>query len=328
MSERILTSLAAGLLALTLSACQASPGSSTTRALTGDSGTSAGSALTTAGGSDSQSGSSEETDAVALTSAASAAESAADAAATMPETIILRQDGLTITAKSLEDDPIWGLGIKLNIENQTDRNLLIQSSYAAVDQYMTDALFSCSVAAGKMANDTLYLGSSALEAAGITDPGEISLHLSVADSDSYETVLEPSETVLKTSAYEQSTVPEPTTEGIELLNQDGIRIIASYVDESSFWGTGILLYLENQTEQDILVQCDNMSVNDMMITPYFSSTVFTGCRGYSEITLLSSDLEENGITSIDKAELTFNIYNASDYSSLIQTDPLLFTTGS
>ncbi|MDD4369164.1 MAG: hypothetical protein PHP39_09565 [Oscillospiraceae bacterium] len=335
MQKPILTALIASLLTLSLSACQAGSGSSSTRALSARTGTTdASTAQTAAAATGASTAQTTITDSAATsgsaaadTTAATTAELAA-AAVTLPETVIFQQNGLTITPKGLEDDPIWGLGIKLNIDNQTERNLMVQSSYAAVDQYMTEALFSCDIAAGKSANDTLYLGSSGLEAAGIIAPGEIRLHLSVADSDNYETVLEPAEMVLQTSAYGQTDVPEPSEDGIELLNQDGVRIVGRYVDDSSFWGAGILLLLDNQTGQDILVQCDNMSVNDVMITPYFSSTVFAGCRGYSEITLLSSDLEENGITSIDKAELTFNIYNASDYSSLIQTDPLQFTVGS
>ena len=45
----------------------------------------------------------------------------------------------------------------------------------------------------------------------------------------------------------------PADEGKELVNQDGLRIVGKYVDEDSFWGAGILLYLENNTGKTISV---------------------------------------------------------------------------
>ena len=64
--------------------------------------------------------------------------------------------------------------------------------------------------------------------------------------------------------------------GKEIINQDGIRIVAKYVDEDTFWGKSILLYLENSSEKNIHISVDNMSINGFMVEPLFSTEIYSG----------------------------------------------------
>lgn len=246
-------------------------------------------------------------------------------AVTIENTVLLDQDGLIITAKELVDDSIWGMGVKVLIENNTEENLGVQCNSLIVNNYMISDLFSCSVAAGKKANDTIYLSSSGLEAAGITTISDIVISFHVYDSDTYDTLFDTDEIELKTSAY--GTVEQPVMDdGKELYNQDGIRIVGKYVDENSFWGAGVLLFIENNYGENITVQCDNMSINGFMVTPYFSCAVNNGRMALDDITIMSSDLEENDITSVDDIELVFKIFNPDTYQTIVETDPITFST--
>lgn len=253
-------------------------------------------------------------------------ESTAETTAVAIEnTVLLDQDGLIITAKELVDDSIWGMGVKVLIENNTEENLGVQCNSLIVNNYMITDLFSCSVAAGKKANDTIYLSSSGLEAAGITTISDIVISFHVYDSDTYDTLFDTDEIELKTSAY--GTVEQPVMDdGKELYNQDGIRIVGKYVDENSFWGAGVLLFIENNYGENITVQCDNMSINGFMVTPYFSCAVNNGRMALDDITIMSSDLEENDITSVDDIELVFKIFNPDTYQTIVETDPIMFST--
>ncbi len=246
-------------------------------------------------------------------------------AVTIENTVLLDQDGLIITAKELVDDSIWGMGVKVLIENNTEENLGVQCNSLIVNNYMITDLFSCSVAAGKKANDTIYLSSSGLEAAGITTISDIVISFHVYDSDTYDTLFDTDEIELKTSAY--GTVEQPVMDdGKELYNQDGIRIVGKYVDENSFWGAGVLLFIENNYGENITVQCDNMSINGFMVTPYFSCAVNNGRMALDDITIMSSDIEENDITSVDDIELVFKIFNPDTYQTIVETDPITFST--
>ncbi len=111
-------------------------------------------------------------------------------AVTIENTVLLDQDGLIITAKELVDDSIWGMGVKVLIENNTEENLGVQCNSLIVNNYMITDLFSCSELHGKKANDTIYLSSSGLEAAGITTITDLSNSFHVYDSDTYDTLFD------------------------------------------------------------------------------------------------------------------------------------------
>ena len=62
-----------------------------------------------------------------------------------------------------------------------------------------------------------------------------------------------------------------------------------------------------------------------MMNPVFSATVYNGKKSISAITLFSSDLEDNGITSIDQVEFKFQILNADSYNTIAESDPITFS---
>lgn len=72
-----------------------------------------------------------------------------ETAVTIENAVLLDQDGLVITAKELVDDSIWGMGVKVLVENNSEKNLCVQCKSIIVNNYMITDFFSCSVAAGK-----------------------------------------------------------------------------------------------------------------------------------------------------------------------------------
>jgi hypothetical protein len=246
-------------------------------------------------------------------------------AVSVVEQLLLDQNGLKITAKGLENDPIWGLGVKLLLENSTDKNLGVGCNALIVNNYMISDLFSSSVAAGKKANDIMYISSSELSASGINKIGQIEVYFHIFDSDTFETLFDADPVTIKTSGYDTMDI-KAMDDGKELYNQSGIRIVGKYVDEQSFWGAAVLLYIENSSGKNVGISCDNVSVNGFMVTPVFSSIVYNGKMAIDDITILSSDLEANGITSVDTIELTFRIYDADSYDTIADTEPITITT--
>ena len=244
---------------------------------------------------------------------------------TIQEQVLVDQDGIKITAKSYVEDSIWGEGIKVLVENNGDKSVGISCNALIVNNYMITDLFSCSVAAGKKSNETIYLSSSELKAAGIDNVGQIEIYFHAYDSDSYETLFDTDVVQITTSEYEKMDTA-PMDAGTELYNQEGVRIVGKLVDEESFWGTAVLLYLENTSGRNITVSCEDMSINGFMVTPFFYSSIYDGKMAIDEITILSSDLEENEIDSVDEIELVFHIYDTDTYETVVDTDPIVFST--
>lgn len=242
---------------------------------------------------------------------------------TIEEQVLFEKDGLKVTATEYVVDSFWGDGIKLLIENNGASDIGVGCTALIVNDYMIADLFSTTVAAGKKANETLYLSNSGLQAAGIENVGKVEVYFHTFDSDSYMTISDIGCVTIQTSEFD-SMDSTPNDEGQELYNENGIRIVGKYVDENSFWGAAVLLYIENNSGKNRIIQCDDMSINGFMITPYFSSTVYDGKKAIDEITLMSSDLEENGITSIEDIELKFNIMD-EDFMNTVETDAICFS---
>ena len=241
------------------------------------------------------------------------------------EQVLIDEDGIKVTAKGYENDSIWGEGVKLLVENNSDKDVTVGCDALIVNNYMISDLFSSSVAAGKKANETLHFSSSDLEAAGIAPVGQIEIYFYFSNPKTYmiEKRLDP--VTIKTSEFANMDTT-PNDAGKELLNRDGVRIVGKYVDEKSFWGASILLYVENKTGKKISVACDDVSINGFMVTGYFSSTLYDGTMAIDNITLLSGELEKNGITSVDEVELKFRVRDSETYDVLFETDPIKFST--
>lgn len=242
---------------------------------------------------------------------------------TIDEQVCFEYGGVKVTAKSVEKDSIWGTGIKLLIENDSDKDYSVGTDAVIVNNCMVSSLFSCSVSAGKKANDVLYLSSSSLNAAGIEKIGQIEMYFYLYDSSDYKRVYNADCVTVKTSLYDTMDTSADST-GHELYNKNEIRIVGKYVDENTFWGSSVLLYIENNSDKNITVSCDDMSVNGFMVISLSSTTVYKNKYAFGDITILSSSLEENGITSIDTIELKFKIYEADTFKTIDTTEMLNF----
>ena len=253
-----------------------------------------------------------------------AAEKSEGVDVSIEEQVLVDQDGIKITALEYVKDSIWGDGIKVLIENETDKDVMVGCNALIVNDYMINDLFASEVAAGKKSNETIYLSSSELKAAGIDTVGRIEIYFHVYDTDSYDKIFDSDCVTIETSAIDSIDMTA-NDEGTELYNDGGIRIIGKTVDENSFWGTAILLYIENQSGNNVGISVDDLSINGFMFTPYFSTTVYDGKKCIDDITIMSSELEENGIESIDEVELKFRVYNSDSYETIAESDPITFS---
>lgn len=252
-----------------------------------------------------------------------AENSSSKADVSIDESVIVDQDGIKIIATEYVSDSIMGDGIKLLVENNSDKDYTVGCDALIVNDYMITDLFVSEIAAGKKANETMYLSSSSLSAAGIENVGKIEMYFHAYDSE-MNYLFKNVYTELHTSEFDNMDTT-PNDAGIELYNENGIKIVGKTVDEDSFWGTAILLYTENTSGKNVGISVDDMSINGFMMSPFFSTTVYDGKKSIDEITVFSSDLEANGIESIEDVELKFHIYDADSYSTIADSDTITFT---
>ena len=269
--------------------------------------------------------SSSEADAASVTSAETSYAGASEAEqetqdVTLAETVLFDQDGIRVTATGLSTDRLFGPELNLLVENDSAQNIVVQPNYCMVNGYMMDGLLSADVAAGKKANDTLDFLSNVLARCGIETITDIELDLVVSDGDSWQTLYETGPVILQTSAAGQYTQTYDDS-GEEIYNQNGIRVVAKSVNDDLF-GMGIKFYLENNTDKAVIVNADNVSVNDYMMTDLFYSDLAPRSHAVDTLTLLGSELEDNHIDTITDAELSLQITDADYYQTIDSTAPI------
>lgn len=236
--------------------------------------------------------------------------------------VVLEKDGIKVTAKSIKYGEIFGPELKLLIENNADKDVIIQAEYCSINDIMVNPIFSCTVAAGKKCNDSIHFLSSDIESFGIKAIKDMELKLKVLNAKSFTKVYTSDKIVLKTDAPE-SFEQEYYDNGSLAFDKKDVKVVIKKIDkESSFLGSELLVYIENNTDKDLKIQSRNVSINGFMVNPIFSCNIVSGKKAYDTITFLDSSLKENEIENIETIELIFKVLD-NKYKSYLETKPIL-----
>ena len=275
------------------------------------------------------SGNSDPTNVVSVDTAASnvgeaaseGSESAAEEnAVTLDETVIYDGNDIKITATGIKEDSFFGPELNLLIENNGTQNIVVQPDYCLVNGYMMYGLMSSDVAAGKKNNDTMVFSGSTLKACGIDQIADIRLRLTVIDGDSWMPLFKTDEISLQTSAAGTYTQTYDDS-GEVIYDTNGIKVVAKSADDE-FLGKGVVFYLENNTDRHVVVNGENISVNGYMMTDLFYADLAPQSHAVDILTLLSSDLQNNVIDTIEEVDLTLRITDDDSYENIDTTSPI------
>ena len=242
--------------------------------------------------------------------------------ATIPETVLYDNQKLKITAKSLSNEGVMGPELRLGIENNTDKDLTIQTRSVSVNGYMIDTIMSMDVPSGRRHTDSLVLVDTSLEQCGITTIGTIEISFHVFVIETWDTYVDTQVITLRTDLA--GTIGRPSAhDGQTVYDANDVKIVVKGLDqEDSVLGPGMVLYIENNRKQDITVQARNASVGGNEINPIFSCNITAGNCAVDSVTFLSSELEEYGITDIAEVAMSFVIIDMDDYDDIAKSDEI------
>lgn len=237
------------------------------------------------------------------------------------ETVIVDNDILTITAKSFAvDASIFGPSIKLLIENHSDKTIIVQSRDASVNGFMVDTTFSSTIDPDKKSYDNLVFDSTDLKNANITTLADIEFVIYAFDNDSWDTMFTSDVINIQTSSADGFEFKYDDS-GTEIFNNESVKIVYQGMRDDPFWGFDMMFYIENNSEQTIIVQVESASINGFMIDPIMSPTICANKRIVDDLTILQSDLEDNEITALENMEISFKIIDGDTWNTLYTTEP-------
>ena len=233
---------------------------------------------------------------------------------------IYEKDGVAIRAKSIEYDPVSGPQIVLEARNETDKELLIQAQYAAVNGFMIRPELELRVPKGKKKEAPMTLPYLSLAMADIHSLNTVSLSLRILDSKSFETLQTTEEFSLALTDTSEQPLYEAT--GQTAYDKNGVKVVVQGVKHDTLFNSQsvITVYMENNTEKTVSVLNNTLRVNGYDITTAMHTVVLPGMRAVDMIELFDSELDEHAVTTLDSIEVVFDVNDYDDWKVIATTD--------
>ena len=244
-----------------------------------------------------------------------------DEEVTIAETVLYEAEGIKVTAKSLADG-LLGTEVKLLIENDSSKNILITSSSVSANGYMmpTAALYA-EVAAGKKANESLTLMSSELDQCGIETLAEMQFYLQIQDPETWETIKTTDLITLATSATGYTQPVDDS--GDVLYNENGYKVVCKGLKQDIIWDGTVVFYMENNSNKAVSIYAENVSVNGFMQEVGLWSDLRPSTKMIDGMSMIDlSDLEITNIDEIKTIEFNLRIVDAETWEDIVTTDAM------
>ena len=105
--------------------------------------------------------------------------------------ILIEEGGVKIVGKGLsDDDSVWGPGVILYIENNSEKDVTVQVRDVSINGFMVDSSMSTDIVAGKKAMSAVQFFSTDLEENAITDITDVELYFHIFNLESWDTIFD------------------------------------------------------------------------------------------------------------------------------------------
>lgn len=211
------------------------------------------------------------------------------------------------------------------IENNSDKDITVTSKNVSVNDYSVSNFLYEEVAAGKKSNAGVDLYSHVLEENNIESIDKVEFTLDFSDPETYKSQFTSDKIVI--TLNENAEASDPTKDGKLLHEADGIAVY--YMENTGgSWTSkdGLKFFVKNDTDKNIVVSSDDVSVNDFAMK-YASlyADVEAGKKTNDVMDLYSTELEENGIDKVETVEFKLKCYDSDSYDDIWETDPITIT---
>lgn len=236
---------------------------------------------------------------------ASMAEEVVDGTATISETVVLDNGDFKLTAKEIDFTDDYDIRVKFLAENNSGKNVSILGNYFSINGITMYCSFYIEVAAGKKANDYLEIDRDDLVYVGIQDIATIQAHdCYIYDQDISKKITD--FTFELSTSISDGYQQEIDRSGQTVYNQNGVVVKYRGIVPGTFSGEELEFYVENNTDTNLGIYVDNVSVNGFMVYGSMVAYAYPNCVTYERLDFSSSDLEDNDIESIE--EVSLNLY--------------------
>lgn len=270
--------------------------------------------------------------------------------ATIEETVLVDQNDVKITAKSLTFSSSVAK-LNVSIENNRSEKIEVNTLYGiydwnSINGYMLNSTYmDCEVEANQTVDDSIEIYLSELEIMGIKSIADIKLSLTVINED-YDTIYE-GMGYIKTSEYDSydytkdyylenidsTTLKSQYEYTINMLNTDNIleqndiKILSTVIMTNSSDDVSMLIEVQNGADYNLYVKVKDFYFNDILVSDEYDYDV-NGVASQT-IGLVDSDLTDyleysdedvSSIVTLNKLKFTLELLDSVTETALYSTD--------
>ena len=192
------------------------------------------------------------------------------------------------------------------LENLSDKNISVQTREASVNGVMDDPYFSCDVASGKTANDTIYFSTK-------DELGTIELSFHIFDSDTFDTIADTE----KVTLVIDDSITSEKTEADKIYEVNGVVVSYAGKVDDDIWGTEFQFLIENNGTETYTVRAENISIDNTMYDGSMYAEVAAGKYANETMSFIGEELP----AEMNELEFKLVISNSS-YETVAESDPI------
>lgn len=237
------------------------------------------------------------------------------------EIVVIDNEVCCVKITEIDPDNFWGYTLKAYFENKSsDKTYMFSVESASINGVMCDPFFATEVAAGKKSNDEINFDVEELEMNGVGEISDIEITFRVYDSDDWTADDVAHQTVhVYPQGKDKATKFERESKNTDeiIVDENDITVIVTGYEYDDIWGYTMSLYLVNNTDKNVMVTVDDVSVNGYMLDPFWATELAPGKSIFESMSWFEDDFSENSITDVEEIEFVIRAY---DYDNWLAED--------
>ena len=238
---------------------------------------------------------------------------------------IYDDDTIAVTLKEIDYTAVSGPELKLSVQNKLDKDIVVQSPYSIVNDFMITPEMNARIAASKTADCSLILPYFKLAISEITSLKKVEFALRIVDAATYNPIAATELITVETSSKKEET--EYDESGQTAYDENDIKIVLKGINSDRAYSDGaeLIVYMVNGTDKRIAVRAEDVIVNGYDMTSAMNSTILPDKRAVDVVTIYKLDMKEYGIEEIDSVKVSFTIKDAETWETIDSTELISVT---
>ena len=233
------------------------------------------------------------------------------------EIVVVDNENFTVKVAGITSDE-ENYTLTLYIENKGTVLLSFTFGNVTANNYVCpDISMYADVAAGENYTDSLIIPRTTLDRNGITDPAKLEFNLYVMNGETWADLFNENCTVYPQG--EGSYVDDGGYNAQEgdtvLVDNDSVTVIVTGFDPENEMGYTMNLYVLNKTALNLTFAMENVTVNELMFDPFWSTDVPAGKRAHCSVTWYGTEMTDYNIGDVTMINFDLTAKDPMDWEA-------------